>query len=854
MDIASVRVDHLKQPLGFRMDKPVFSYVIENSKGTRQTKGRIQIALDDTMSRIVYDSGLADDMDPAAFQADLTLRPRTRYYYQITAMTDAGETAVSAVDWFETGKMGEDWTGRFITCSNKESRLPVFTKTIEVKKPLQKARLYICGLGLYQARINGKKVGNEYLTPYCNDYDSFFQVQTYDVTKQLSSTADLEVELGNGWFKGRFGFDPKKINGTYGNKWALIAEVHLTYQDGTEDVIGTDSSWKVLRSKTYFSNIYDGEKVDRNLPDLAPEKARYFVTPKGEKDYRLRLTDRLSVPVIVQKRIKPKEVIHTPAGEWVLDLGQEITGIFEVKTSLKKGQTLHLQFGEILQDGNFFNLNLRSAKAEFLYTASEQDEKEPGVITPSFTFYGYRYVKVEGLDKVSRDDFTGLALWSDLDQIGSIRTGNRKINQLLSNVQWGQRDNFVDVPTDCPQRDERMGWTGDAEVFCPTASLFMYTEPFYRKYIYDMNQEQKVRDGAVPHVIPSFHMQGSACAWGDAATIIPWKVYENYGDKRFLEDSFEGMKAWVDYVERLEKDGHKWRDQFHFGDWLALDGPYPYPSPLGATDEGFLAESYFLYSTRLTANAAAVLGKEEDKAHYDKLAGQILDYIRREYFTATGRCAIDTQTGYLVTLWLGLWPDPKPAVEGLKKQFKWSSGKLKTGFIGTPILNLLLSKYGFSGKAYDLLFNEDYPGWLYEVNNGATTIWERWNAVLPDGKLSDLTMNSLNHYAYGSIAEWIWRWAAGLDQAEGSVAYKKVQYHPVLDVRMKRMKAELKSASGLWKSEWTFDGKTADITLTVPFGCSAVVELQGAGRDVYKDLGPDHTVGCGTWHFCYNVT
>ncbi len=852
MDIASVRVDHLKQPLGFRMDKPVFSYVIENSKGTCQTKGRVQIALDDTMSEPVYDSGLLDDMDPAAFRADISLRPRTRYFYQITAMTDAGETAVSPVDWFETGKMDEAWKGRFITCSNKESRLPIFTKTIEVRKPVRKARLYICGLGLYQASIDGKKVGNEYLTPYCNDYDSFFQVQTYDVTKQLSKTAELAVELGNGWFKGRFGFDPKKVNGTYGSKWALIAEVHLTYQDGSEDVIGTDTSWKVLRSKTYFSNIYDGEKVDQNLPDLEPEKARYFVTPQGEKDYRLRLMDRLSVPVVVQKKFKPKEIIHTPAGELVLDLGQEITGIFEIKADLKKGQTLHLQFGEILQDGNFFNLNLRSAKAEFFYTASERDEKEPAVIRPSFTFYGYRYVKVEGLEQIGRDDFTGLALWSDLDQIGTIKTGNRKINQLLSNVQWGQRDNFVDVPTDCPQRDERMGWTGDAEVFCPTASLFLYTEPFYRKYIYDMNQEQKVRDGAVPHVIPSFHMQGSACAWADAATIIPWKVYENYGDKQFLEDSFDGMKGWVDYVDRLEKDGHKWRDQFHFGDWLALDGPYPYPSPLGATDGGFLAETYFLYSTRLTAKAAAVLGREEDKEHYEELADRILTYIRQEYYTPNGRCAVDTQTGYLVTLWQGLWPDPKPAIEGLKKQFKWSSGKLKTGFIGTPILNLLLSKYGFSAKAYDLLFNEDYPGWLYEVNNGATTIWERWNAVLPDGKLSDLTMNSLNHYAYGSIAEWIWRWAAGLDQADDSVAYKKIQYHPVLDARMKRMKAELKSASGLWKSEWAFDGKTADITLTVPFGCSAVIELEKAPESAYKDLGPDHTVGAGTWHFCYS--
>lgn len=362
------------------------------------------------------------------------------------AGSDAGETAVSEVQFFETGKRNEAWTGKWISCDSKENRHPYFEKEIVPAKEVAKARLYVCGLGLYEVYVDEKRVGDEYLTPYSNDYNEWVQYQTYDVTEEVSKQGMLRVLLGNGWYKARFGFSAFEDKGFYGNEWKLIAELHLTYADGSEEVIGTDESWQVRRSKIAFSNLYDGEHRDDTLSELPLEKAVFCEAPKGE------LTERMSLPVTIHETFEPKELLHTPAGELVFDMGQEFTGIFKLHVNVPAGTKIHVQTGEILQRGNFYNDNLRSAKSEYIYI-SDGTEMD---LVPHFTFYGYRYVKIEGIPDLKKEDFTGLSYYSNITATGWMKTGSDLVNQLISNVRWGLKCNFVDVPTDCPQRDERM--------------------------------------------------------------------------------------------------------------------------------------------------------------------------------------------------------------------------------------------------------------------------------------------------------------------------------------------------------------------------------------------------------------
>lgn len=470
MRIERCKVDHLVNPMGYAMEKPVFSWVVMESDGTKAEASRLIVKKG---AEVLADTGWVD-LNSLATSLELPLEPRTRYTWTVAVRTDAGEEAVSRENWFETGRMQEVWTGQWIGCDDAESRLPLFSKAITPAKPVRTARLYICGLGLYEAFWNGGKIGAEYMTPYCTNYDAWVQYQTFDVTAQLQQAGELSVLLGNGWYKGRFGFDPTRPP-YYGDSWKLIADLVLTYEDGAEEVIGTDESWQVTRSNITFSNIYDGEIRDDTLPVLPAVSARLTDAPKG------RLTARLSTSVTVREERKC-DLIITPAGETVLDTRQNLTGSFRLRVHEPKGTRIRLQFGEILQNDCFYRDNLRSAKAEYIYISDGEEH----VLEPDFTFYGYRYVKIEGVVDLNPDDFTALVLYSELPRTGWLTTGNELVNQLISNAEWGQLGNFLDVPTDCPQRDERMGWTGDAQVFAPTACFQRDCAAFYAKYLHDM--------------------------------------------------------------------------------------------------------------------------------------------------------------------------------------------------------------------------------------------------------------------------------------------------------------------------------------------------------------------------------
>lgn len=829
MQIYDTKVNHLTNPLGFRMDRTVFSWKVKEAKGTRQNAARIQIASDAAMREILYDSGWEKEADSLAFPVKMDLKPRTRYYWTVAVESDAKEQEFSDVQWFETAKRDEAWIGKWITCDNAEKRHPYFEKNLNPAdgKELVKARLYISGLGLYEAFYNGKRIGDEYFTPYSNDYNEWVQYQTYDVTEQMKNAGTLSVLLGNGWYKARFGFRAKEDIGFYGNEWKLIAELHLEYADGTEDVIGTDESWTVRRSTITFSNLYDGEHRDDTLEELPMELASLCEAPKGK------LEERMSLPVTVHEVLEPVELIHTPAGEEVFDLGQEITGLFTLNVHAPIGTRIHVQTGEILQEGNFYNANLRSAKSEYFFVTDGSEQ----ILIPHFTYYGYRYVKVEGIAGLKKEDLKGLALYSSLDTTGTMTTGHDLVNRLIENVRWGLQGNFLDVPTDCPQRDERMGWTGDAQVFSPTATYLKDTYAFYAKYLYDMAREQRVLDGKVPDVIPSCGVESTACVWGDASCIIPWNLYLFYGDKSILEDQFESMKSWVDYIRKVDGKDHGWRYVFHYGDWLALDNPIGGAEQvLGATDEEFIANLYYAVSAGLVAKAAAVLGLKEEEREYGALSEEQFEIVKKEYYSATGRCCIKTQTALILTLKYHLSENEDLVKRQLKKLFEDSNRKLKTGFVGTPLLCNVLTDHGMEDLAYDLLLNEEYPGWLHEVKLGATTVWERWNSLLDDGTISGISMNSMNHYSYGSVLEWMFRHAAGINTIDTVPGMRKVNVAPLLNWKLRKMDAVYDSPAGTYKSSWELmDPKHVTIRVNVPFGCSADLTLPFAGEEVYKD-------------------
>ncbi|MBR6571094.1 MAG: family 78 glycoside hydrolase catalytic domain, partial [Clostridia bacterium] len=666
MLITHCQIAHLTNPLGYDLGCLNVSYLIEEAEGDKQVAARVRVATDENMTAIIYDSGEREDISPLGFQLPLALLPRTRYFWQVEAVTDAGDRGLSAINWFETGKMEEVWQGRWLSCDSSEKRHPIFAGQIPLDQPVKSARLYITALGLYEAYLNGERIGDEYLTPYCNNYHQWLQVQTYDITAQIQNGGKLEVMLGNGWYKGRFCFVDydRNLPGHYGNEWGLLAEVRMTYEDGTQAVYGTDESWTVRRGPIVDSNLYDGEIWDATLADTEPLPAKLYAGKVPP------LHDRLSVPVRIQKELKPVEKIITPKGEQVLDIGQNQAGIFRLRVHETKGKEIKIRVGEILQEGCFYRENLRSALAEYTFISDGNEH----VIVPHFTFYGYRYVCIEGIGNVNPEDFTALVLHSDLPEAGTLTTGHSLINKLMENVGWGMLGNFIDVPTDCPQRDERMGWTGDAQVFSATACFYRDCYAFYRKFLYDMETEQQERDGAVPVVIPRFQLDepDSSAVWGDAACIMPWTLYRYYGDVSILEQCYDSMKMWVDYMTRTDGDNHAWRTHFHYGDWLGLDNPNPDEITLGGTDNAFIADVYHRQSAVLLARAARVLGRTDDVETYEALADRLLQEIRNEYFTPNGRLAVETQTAHVLALAYDLMPDRARTQEGLRRQFERS--------------------------------------------------------------------------------------------------------------------------------------------------------------------------------------
>ncbi len=858
MRIYDLMANRVKEPIGFALKPLRLSWKVDETAGKKQAAAQVAIRAGEAP---VFDSGKCADIDSLCFVPDLKLQPRTRYAWTVTVWADNGDTATGE-SCFETGKMDEPWVGKWITSEARENMC--LKKDIRIDKQIKSARLYATAMGVYECAVNGEKVGDELLAPFYNAYDKWIQVQSYDVTALLKAGVnDLHFMLGGGWAVSRFGLgfgSEIGVKNLYADHESLLAELRVTFADGTELIVGTDGSWKATESKVRESSIYDGEVYDANY-DTSKELP---VSLDGSLDFS-KLEDRLSPPVRVTERIKPIELIKTPKDEMVIDLGQEITGYLAFTCHAPKGTVVKLSYSEVLQNECFYRDNLRSAKAEYTYISDGVTR----TVRPFHTFFGFRLVKVEGLSEIDISDFTGCVVHSDIPRTGYIETSNPKVNRLALNALWGQRGNFLDTPTDCPQRDERLGWTGDAQAFSGTAMFNMESAAFFEKYLHDMLYEQGARGGSVPHVVPAAGMQGDggSCAWADAATIIPWNLYMFYGDKELLKATYPNMKGWVEWIKKTEEAagcGRLWKVGFHFADWLALDTKNN--SVMGGTDPYFVASAYYYYSTSLLVKAAQALGYDEDAAKYGKLLSEIFDAIQNEYFTPNGLMAQTTQTAYVCALFMGFAPEQhrEKLAQLLDSELAATGGQLRTGFVGTAYLNRALSGNGFNKRAYQLLLNEEYPGWLYEVNLGATTVWERWNSLLPDGSISDTGMNSLNHYAYGAIMEWVYRDVAGLNPE--LPGFKKVIIKPRPDYLLPKVSVRYDSAMGWYESTWEIKKDLFVWDVEVPFGAEAVLVFPNGDLDALSKEYPDIEFGlcpigltiafapAGKYHFAYKPT
>ena len=843
MKISEIYVNHMHHPVGFELKDLRIEFSIE-SESFRKIQKCLIISANGSE---VLNTGFSEYEDNF-FTPELELNPRTRYDVEVRVKDEEEET--SARTFFETGKMDEPFLASWIGNEDKDIQNTVFEKNFELDGNVREARLYATGLGLYEACLDGEKVGDEYLAPGCTNYRKWVQVQTYDVTEMLTSGSkhSLTFSLGDGWYKGNMGFDGGKSE-IYGNRQAMIAELHVKFEDGTETVICSDDSWKTTSGKITRSSIYYGEDLDATIELKNWKKAEILDLPRDV------LCDRLSMPIRIDERLDVVKVISTPAGETVLDFGQNQAGWLEFYNREPKGTVIKFEMGEILQNGNFYRENLRDARAAFQYTSDGNE----GWVRPHFTYYGYRYVRVTGntLD-INPDDFKAAVMFSSMDKTGSLETDNKKVNRLFQNVQWGQKSNFFDVPTDCPQRDERLGWTGDADVFSNTAALNMNVFEFFKKYARDMAVEQQGHGGMLTMYAPSMGVDdGGAAVWGDAATIVPWNMYQAYGDPAILRQNYEAMKSWVDWITQNTRTENLWTGCFQFGDWIALDGENP-ALPTGKTDEDFIASVYYCYSAGIVSKAATILGHDEDAAFYAEKSAAIRKAIQNEYITANGRLAIDTQTGYALALYFNLVPESQQQriLNDLTARLGKDDDHLKTGFVGTPFICQVLSRFGNHSLAAKIFMNEDFPSWLYAVNMGATTVWERWNSVLEDGSMNPDGMNSLNHYSIGAIMEWGYRYLLGIrDHTPG---YQKVIFSPNFDYHLKKVSGHYDSSYGRLNASYeieTDDMHTIKMTIDVPFGQTVTVTLPRAEKNPVSVNGLEKSgsfdLTCGHYEISY---
>lgn len=766
----------LKSPAFIDSPKPDLSWKIESGQtGFCQVAYHIKAASSPELLMTtpdLWDSGRVESSESLHVKwGGEELRSRTRCYWTVSVWDENGKQSEADENGlFEVALLNNsDWNAKWIYSrennSNCSSPCPYFRREFEIRKEICAARLYISARGLFEVAINGERIGNDYFVPGWTDFSQQIQYMSYDVTKQLKAGGNaIGVILGDGWYCGYL-TNTRRRN-IYGKYPELLAQLELLYSDGSKEKIVSDNAWKTCTGPIFYSDIYDGEMYD----------ARYEMPGWDEPGFDesnwqpVQLgTCAADSPALEQKccppvrrimELKPVRILNPQKDIYIWDFGQNISGWVKLRLKGHSGFLCTLKFGEMLNpDGSLYNLNYRSARSTDYFICRGPVEEMSPWWEPHFTFHGFRYAQIDGIQYFtgSIDDIEAIAvvIHSDLEMTGDFECGLPKVNKLFHNIQWSQRDNFLEIPTDCPQRDERLGWTGDAGVFIKTACFNMNVDAFFRKWMRDFREAQR-DDGAGPCCVPALLSFGyGAAGWSDAIVIIPYMIYQRYGDIRVLRENYMAMKKWIDYQNNTSND--LVRPKTPFGDWLTLDSQ--------ETPSNFIGTAYFAFTANLLAAIAGILDKTEDAVNYCKLFQAIKHRFQQEFLDAEGLLKIRNQTSCVLAIEFDLLTTEQRLKNGilLKRLISRNRDKLNTGFLGTAYLLSALTKANQSQTAYDLLLQEEYPSWLFSVNQGATTIWERWNSYSHKNGFGDVTMNSFNHYAYGAVAAWMTSVAGGID-------------------------------------------------------------------------------------------
>lgn len=826
--------------------------ILADGRNVVQEKYHIQVCQQGLYAPI-YDSGEVTGDQSVHVPVAVRWKSVCRYMIRVQVRA-AGEYSGWAETSFVTAfQTAGEWRGAFISpepeSDRDQSYGTLLRREFTVAKPLREAWLLSTAHGLYNVFLNGQRVSQDEFSPGWTSYRKRLLYQTYEVTDLLRPGRNaLGAALGAGWYKGLMGY--KHTRNNYGTRTAFGGQLLLRYEDGSEEWICSDETWRGSRGPVLFSEIYDGEICDArreqsNWSSPGFDDTLWHPAERVDRDIAT-LSPQTHPPVREMDRFPAAALLDTPQGDLVLDFRQNLTGWCETAMeNTRPGDVLELQFFEVLDaDGNVYVENLRGAKQTLRYICKGGSTE---IYRPWFSFQGFRYAKIVSYPgKPELERFTACAVHSDLEETGRFRCSNPLLNQLWHNILWGMKGNFLDIPTDCPQRDERLGWTGDIQVFGGTASYLMNTDAFLRKWLCDLAADQNA-DGAVSHVVPDIltgnmdddwlldgDYQGGASGWGDAAVLLPWTLYLSYGDTEVIRRQMPSMLGWLSYLE-AHSEGCLFRSGAQFGDWLALDAqPGSYK---GATPDEYVSAAYYCHVTALIAKMLYVTGRDGKADLIAQKADALRMDFQRRFFAPDGRLTIQTQTACVLALAFNLAPEKfrEKTADALKALLSQSNGHLTTGFLGTPLLARALSDNGALAEAYDLVLKEDFPSWLYQVKQGATTIWEHWDGLRPNGSMWSADMNSFNHYAYGSIGEWLVRTAAGLDIDEAHPGYKHFFICPQIGGGLTWAEAEYKSVYGMIRIHWSLEGDIVTLNAEIPANTGADFVLTQAAEILGSD-------------------
>ncbi len=841
---SQLRCEYLRNPIGIDAVNPRLSWIIISPRrGEHQTAYQILIASSpELLARNrgdLWDTGkvLSDDTSQIVYQGQ-PLASRERCYWKVRIWDQEGRSPWSAVAYWEMGLLNSvDWMAKWIsendalTGGPEAAALPWLRKDFDLDRPVRRAVLYATALGLYQVNINGHRVGDHVFAPDWTDYHKRVRYQAFDVTPLLQQGSNtLGAILANGWYGGHIG---NKGFQFYGKTPAFLAQLEVTYDDGGTNTVVTDSSWKSHPSPILSSDFMMGETYDAQREVAGWDKPGLddgqWLPVRVRLEQPIELQSQVMQPVRELFELTPRKETEPQPSHWVFDLGQNMVGVVRLKVSAPAGTEITLRHAEMLKaDGTIYTNNLRGAPSTDRYIC---DGSGLETWQPRFTFHGFRYVELTGLpEDPGMHAVTGIVIGSATPQTGQFICSDSRVNRLLSNIQWGQRGNYLSVPTDCPQRDERLGWMGDAGVFVGTAVYNADVAAFFSKWLVDVDDGQSLQ-GAFSDVSPNTTPNGlsGAPGWGDAGVICPWTIYQAYGDKRILERQLPAMIKWVEYLRQHSDSFIRDRDRGNdYGDWLSIHAN---------TRKDLIGTAYFAYSTHLLAEACAALDRSDDAAKYDQLFKDIKSAFIKTYVTPDGHISGNTQTAYVLALKFDLLPDDLRArtAQYLVDNIKTNGWHLSTGFLGVGFLLPVLAQAGETETAYRLLLQDTYPSWLFPVEHGATTIWERWDGWMPDKGFQDPEMNSFNHYALGSCGEFLFADVGGIRPA--SPGFKKILIAPVIGDGLKWASTSYYSIHGKISSWWKIDGDKLALEVTVPANTTATVCIPATSAATVSEGG-----------------